>query len=169
MLIKWCKIQYLNLGKALWFPRNQVICLKNWKLWWAPTTVQFNIFCWNFTYVSVLPVYAKACVGFFIILFRSWVIYKPGLCECVETRSFLILVNNSSSKQNKKNSTHSFVDSGKKVTCAKFQQKSLKSLVIEARQSFQFFRHNTWFLKNNRALSKFLYRILHYFISITKF
>ena len=32
----------------------------------------------------------------------------------------------------------------------------------------QFFRQNTWFLKNNRALSKFLCGILHFLISITK-
>ena len=31
-----------------------------------------------------------------------------------------------------------------------------------ARQSFQFFRKITWFLGNNRALSKFKQRILHY-------
>ena len=48
--------------------------------------------------------------------------------------------------------------------CAKFQEKLLKSLVVEARQSFQFFRENTWFL----ALSKYLYGILHYLTSITK-
>ena len=44
MLIKCCKTQYLNLEKALVFPRKQVICQKNWKLWRAPTTVKFNIF-----------------------------------------------------------------------------------------------------------------------------
>ena len=37
-----------------------------------------------------------------------------------------------------------------------------------AHQSFQIFKQNTWFLKNNRALSKFLYGILHYLISIIK-
>ena len=39
---------------------NQVIYLKNWKLWRAPTT----------------------------ILFRSWVINKNVKNECVENRSF---------------------------------------------------------------------------------
>ena len=29
-------------------------------------------------------------------------------------------------------------------------------------------RQNTWFLENNRALSKFLYGILHYLISTIK-
>ena len=45
ILIKLYKIPYLNLDKALLFPRNQAICLKNWKLWWTPTATEFNIFC----------------------------------------------------------------------------------------------------------------------------
>ena len=65
------------------FPSNEVICLKNWKLWRAPTTTQFNIF-------SSLPMSRKVYSGFFKILFRSWIIDKPGFGECVETRSFLI-------------------------------------------------------------------------------
>ena len=53
-------------------------------------------------------------------------------------------------------------------TCAKFQPKILNCRVVVARQSFQIFRQNTWFLEKNRALSKFLYGILHYLISIIK-
>ena len=41
-------------------------------------------------------------------------------------------------------------------------------MVVGARQSFQIIRQNTWFLENNRALSKFLYGILHYLIIIIK-
>ena len=41
-------------------------------------------------------------------------------------------------------------------------------MVVGARQSFQIFRQNTWFLGKNRALSNFLYGILHYLISITR-
>ena len=44
ILIKLCKIWYLNLDKELSFLRNQAICLKDWKLWRAPTTTKFNIF-----------------------------------------------------------------------------------------------------------------------------
>ena len=33
--------------------------------------------------------------------------------ECIETRSFYIFINNSRSKQNKKNPRHAFVDIGK--------------------------------------------------------
>ena len=65
ILIKLCKIWYLNLDKALLFLRNQVICLKNWKLWQAPTTIKFNIFCWDFARVSYLTMSTKGCLGFF--------------------------------------------------------------------------------------------------------
>ena len=41
-------------------------------------------------------------------------------------------------------------------------------VVVVACQSFQFFRQNTRFLKNNTALPKVLYEILHYKISIIK-
>ena len=49
----------------LLFSRNQVFCLKIWKIWRAPTTLQFNIFRWNFAYVSLLPMSTKGYSGFF--------------------------------------------------------------------------------------------------------
>ena len=64
-----------------------------------------------------------------------------------------------------KNPAHTFVDIGK---CAKFQQKILHCGVVGACHNFQIFRQNTWFLEDNRALSKFLYGILHCLISIIK-
>ena len=63
VLIKLCKIRQLQKGRPLLFPRNQVFCVKNWKLWWAPATIEFHIFCWNFFYL-VMP--AKGCAGFFL-------------------------------------------------------------------------------------------------------
>ena len=45
-----------------------------------------------------------------------------------------------------------FVDIAKWKTCAKFQQKILKSIVVGARQSFQFFKQKTWFLASNGGL-----------------
>ena len=51
---------------------------------------------------------------------------------------------------------------------SKVSAKILTSRIAGARQSFQIFRQNTWFLKSNRAMSKFLYDILHYLISIIK-
>ena len=64
ILIKLRTVPYKNLDKALLFSRNQVFCLKIWKLWRAPTTLQFNIFIWNFTHVSYLPMTTKGCAGF---------------------------------------------------------------------------------------------------------
>ena len=88
ILMKLYKIRYPNLDKPLLFPRKQAICLKNWKLWRAPTTLEFNIFCWNFARVSYLTMSTKGCSGFFFILFRSWVINKNVKNEFVETRTF---------------------------------------------------------------------------------
>ena len=41
-------------------------------------------------------------------------------------------------------------------------------MMAGARQSYQFFIQNIWFLENNRALLKFLYGIWHYLVSIIK-
>ena len=72
------------------------------------------------------------------------------------------------SQQNKKYPEHHFAEIGKLENCVKFQRKSLDSMVAGARQSFQIFRQNTWFLKDNRAFSKVLHWILHYLISTIK-
>ena len=148
----------LKFRQSSYITKNSVYLSEKLKtLTSSTTTVEFNIFLLKFyTPFRLTNVYkSEACVGFFKILFRSWVIAKPGFHECVETRYFLILANNSGSKLNKKNPTHAFVDIGEKGTCAKFQLKLLKSMVVWVRQIFQFFRQNTWFPENNRALSKF--------------
>ena len=63
--------------------------------------------------------------------------------HCLQTRFYTLVfytfINNSRSEQNLKNLTHRFVDITKK-TCAKFQQKIIKSMVVGARQKFKFFR-----------------------------
>ena len=41
-------------------------------------------------------------------------------------------------------------------------------MVVGARQNFQFFRQITWFLRNNKAFSKFRQWILYNLISIIK-
>ena len=41
-------------------------CLKNWTLWRASTTIEFNIFYWNFAHVSCLLMSTKAYAGFFL-------------------------------------------------------------------------------------------------------
>ena len=121
-------------------------------------------FCSRFLRTNV---YKRVC-GIFLILFRTWVICQnqkiPGFYTLTET-SF---INNSISKQNKKNPTHPFIDIRKREKCAKFQQRILNSTVVGALQSFQFFRQITKFLGNTRALPKFKYWILHHLTSIIK-
>ena len=55
-----------KLAKALLLSRNQVFRLKIWKLWRAPITLEFNIFCWNLAHVSYLPMSTKEFSGFFL-------------------------------------------------------------------------------------------------------
>ena len=86
-----CKIRYKHLDKALLLLRNQVFSLKNCKLWRAPTTLQFNIFCSNFTHVSYLPVSTKACAGFFLFCLDLELFAKIKK-DLVSTNSILILL-----------------------------------------------------------------------------
>ena len=131
--------------------------------------MELNIFCWNFAHVSYLPMSAKVFdLLFDFLLFRSWVICKNKKRPGFFTLAFSIFINNSRSKQNKKNPEHLFVDIVKYESCAKFQQKILIFVVFGTRQSFQFLRQIAWFLGNNRAFSKFSYRIFHNVINITK-
>ena len=87
-----------------------------------------------------------------------------GFYTLIETR----FINNSRSKQNEKNPTHPFVDILRRKHVQCFSKKLLNFTIVGARQSFQFFRHITWFLGNARALSKFKYWILHRLINIIK-
>ena len=59
----------------------------------APTTLQFNIFCWDFAHVFYLPMSTKACVGFFLISFRSWVIWKNSKRPGFYTLIFYTFIN----------------------------------------------------------------------------
>ena len=117
---------------------------------------------------SLLTKVYKRVRGVFFILFRTWVICQNEKISGFYTLTETSFINNSRSKQIKKNPTHPFVDIRKAETCVKFQQKMLNCTVFDARQSFQFFRQKTWFLGNTRALSKFKYWILNHFISIIK-
>ena len=99
------------------------------------TATKFNIFCRNFAQASYKVVWNL------FTLFRSWVLKKNVKNKCVETRSFFIFASNTRSKQIKKNPKHPFVDIGKWEMCAKFQQKILNSIVVEATQSFLFFSY----------------------------
>ena len=46
--------------------KKQVFCLKNWKLSQAPSTIEFNIFCWIFAHVFYLVISTKGCARFFL-------------------------------------------------------------------------------------------------------
>ena len=74
----------------------------------------------------------KRVRGIFLILFRSWDTCKnykrPGFYTIV----FYIFIDNSRSKQNKRNPTHPVVDITKLETCAKFQQRILNTMVVGA-------------------------------------
>ena len=89
----------------------------------------------------------------FFILFRFRV---------TEARFFIFLLITQDLNEIKKNPEQAFVDIVRQEKCVKFQQKILNSMVVGARKSSHFFRQRTWFLENNRALSKFRSRILHY-------
>ena len=82
---------YKDLDKTLLFLRNQVFCLKIWKLWQASTVLQFNIFCWNFAHLFYLLLSKKRCVGFFLFYLDLELSakIKKGL---VSTHSFFTLL-----------------------------------------------------------------------------
>ena len=71
-----CKIVYKNLDKSQLFSGNQVFCLNVWKLWQAPTILQFNIFLLKLCTRFLLSNVWKRVCGIFFILFSSWVICK---------------------------------------------------------------------------------------------
>ena len=83
---------------------------ENWKLGRTPTILQFNIFCWNFAHAFYLPMSAKGCVGIFFISFRSWITCQSLKIPGFYTLVFYTFINNSRSKQNKKDPTHPLVD-----------------------------------------------------------
>ena len=110
ILIKWCKAPHRNLDKALLFLRNQAFFLKIWKLWRAPTILQFNISCWNFAHVSCLPLSKKGCVWFFLFHLDLELFAEIKKNPCFYILVFYTFIKNSRSKQNKKNPTHPFLD-----------------------------------------------------------
>ena len=96
-------------------------------------------------------VYKRVC-GIFLF-YLDLELFAKIKKDLVSTYSFFTLsVITQDLNKIKKNPTNPFVDITKQKTCAKFQQKILKSMVVGARQSFQFFRQKNWFLGNNRGL-----------------
>ena len=67
---------------------------------------------------------------------------------------------------NLKNVPYNFLQAlASRVRLQNFNTSYLTLMAVGACQSFHFFRQTTWFLGNNRALSKFLFGILYYLIS----
>ena len=83
ILIRYCKIPYKNLDKPGIFSGI-------WKLWRAPTTLRFNIFCWNFIHVFYLPMSTKGCVKFFY--FIKILSYLQKFKDLVSTHSLFTLL-----------------------------------------------------------------------------
>ena len=113
--------------------------------------------CTRFLLINVY----KSVFETFFILFRSWIICKNLKCLGFYTLTEIIFINSSRSKQHKKtpNILLQTLLSRKRVQIS--AKKLSNSMLDGARRSFQFFREITWFLRNNRALPKFRYQILH--------
>ena len=140
--------------------KNLVIFVENFDQLQLPQSLIFSA-----ETLQAFPTYRCLQRVFRIFLFYSDPeLLKNLVSVSVQKPGPFILANNSRSKQNETNLKHPFKHIGKQETCAKFQQKLISSMIVVA----PFFRQNTLFLKNNRALSKFLFGILHYLISITK-
>ena len=134
--------QILKFRRSFSFPRNQIICLKKLKtLTWS--NCYRNFFSWNFAHVSYLNNVYR----------RVW--------GC-KTRSFLFwkIVQDLNKIKNILNTYLQKLVSRKSVQ--NFNKKILNSMIVGAPSIFQFFRQNTWFLKNSRALWKLLCGFLDY-------
>ena len=90
-----------NYQKIWSYPISPILWFINFtNIWVTP----YHLYCDSLT----LLIFTKGCSGFFLIFFRSWVIYKNtqeflfGFCGCVETRPVLIFSNKSRSKQTEK-------------------------------------------------------------------
>ena len=133
------------------FARNQAFCLKNWNLWQVPTTIGFNISCWNFAHVFYILMSTKECsISFLFCLdLELFAKIKKGL---VSTHSFftVLLINNSTPL---------------KTLLSRKRVQNVSKIIwnfvtVGARQSFQFFIQIAWLLGYNRTLSKFRYTFL---------
>ena len=84
---------FAKIDKALMFLWNKVFCLKNIKFWQTPTTIEFNIFCWNFAHVSYLSISRKACSGFlkFCLDLELFAKIKKDLVSAYSIFTFLLI------------------------------------------------------------------------------
>ena len=125
--------------------------MKNWNLWRVPTTIGFNIFCWNFAHVFYLPMSTKeysVCFLFCLDL-ELFAKIKKDLVSTHSVFTFLLTNNNTPLKT---------LLSRKRVQ--NVSKIILNFVTVGARQSFQFFIQIAWLLGYNRTLSKFRYTFL---------
>ena len=79
---------------------------------------------------------------FFLVICKNK--KRPGFYTLTETKCFtFLLITEDLNKNKKKNPEHLFVDTVKYVTCAKYQQKILNSMVVGACQKFELFKQIT--------------------------
>ena len=132
---------YRNLDKALLFLRNQVFCLKIWKLWQAPTILQFNIFCWNVAHVFYLQLPKQWCVGFFL-LYLDFELFAKTEKDLFSTHSFftLLLISQDLKKEKKFRKPfcrHYYVENVRKVSAKNIKiygsWNSSKSSIFQAK------------------------------------
>ena len=71
--------------------RNQVFCLKIWKVSRALTILQFDIFCWNFAHVFYLLMSTIECVGF-LKVYLDLELFGKIRKDLVSTHSFFTLL-----------------------------------------------------------------------------
>ena len=92
ILFKWCKIPHKTLDKTLLFSRNQLYCLKIWRLWRVSTTLQVEVFCWNLVQVSYLPMSTKRRAGFFWFCLNLELFAKIKKTWFLHTRFLIFLL-----------------------------------------------------------------------------
>ena len=137
---------YKNLDRALLFLRNQVFCLKSWKLWWAPTILQFKIFCWNFAHVFHLSLSKKGCVGFFLF-YLDLELFAKIKKDLVSSHSFSTLLLITPDLNKIKQIAHTILQT---LLSRKHVQSFSKKINIYG--SWSLSKFSTWFLGNNRGL-----------------
>ena len=140
-------MSYENLDKALLFSRNLALYRKIWKLWRAPTIPQFNIFCWKFACFLLTNVCKRVCGVF--LFYLDLELFAKIKKDLVSTHSFFTLLLIIQDLNKTKKTPHTLLQT---LLSRKRVQTKLNSMVVGARQSFQFFRQKTWFLGNNRGL-----------------
>ena len=141
--------------------------MKNWKLLRAPTTIEFNIFCWNFAQVSYLPMSTKQCSRF-VLFFLDLELFAKIKNDLVSTHSFFTFLLITQDLNKIKKSWTSFCRHCYVGNVWEISAKNINFCGNWSSSKFSIFQTNGLVSWKYRALSKFRYRILYNLISITK-